>query len=164
MGSYGCTKSHYDILSHCIEQQFNSVLIFEDDAIPSCSKLDDIYNLFMAEVPDDWEWLYFGGSLCHKPATRITDHVYRPIGVLNAHAYALRGKMIETVRDALFDEERYKGIVHYVDQMYLKYHRDNNPLPGLYCPHRWMFDQRAGMSDNDGVHKGRQKWKDPCES
>ena len=47
IGSLGCMLSHYEIIKHCLKNEYENVLIFEDDtefSFPNCLKFKTLMN------------------------------------------------------------------------------------------------------------------------
>ena len=148
-GWWGSTLSHTAVLDCCVSEDVQSVLIFEDDATPPGEYVCAEWESFCAELPDDWQWLYFGGNTKYDGiCTRISEYVYRPCPILDVHAYALRGPLIAKLLGELRNPDNYHEEVHCVDRVFREYQRRNRPA-GLYCPSRWLFMQRAGYSDGE---------------
>ncbi len=156
-GAWGCTLSHIRIFENCLACGHEAALIFEDDAIATHTGAGHDLLHFVNALPADWQWLYFGGCLYNAIPQRINEHVYRPHFVGGAHAYAVRRPTINRLIDVLQDPTWYDGILHYGDQLYMKLQRHSSPC-GLYCPPRWLFDQRSVFSDIEGSPKPHQSW------
>lgn len=59
LGHIACSLSHRKLYEHIVEQQYQRVLIFEDDAVPLFDK-DRELQQSIEELPADWELVYFG--------------------------------------------------------------------------------------------------------
>jgi GR25 family glycosyltransferase involved in LPS biosynthesis len=83
LGSLGCRNSHLKIMKDALDNNYNRILIFEDDIIftqdPNKLLSDNIDYL------NNWDMIYFGG---------IIEPQYRN-QIVCAHAYALNKKIIE---------------------------------------------------------------------
>ena len=87
-GAYGCLMSHLQVVQEARESGAACVLIFEDDTVFD-PEFDTRFARFMAELPADWDILYFGAL--HKDEPRqIRDHVYRISKANSTYAYALK--------------------------------------------------------------------------
>ena len=96
-GAYGCLLSHLQVVQTARELGHESVLIFEDDAVLDPEFVTK-FALFIGEVPDDWDMLYFGALHKDEPV-RVKDHVYRITNGNSTYAYALK----RTVFDAFVE-------------------------------------------------------------
>jgi GR25 family glycosyltransferase involved in LPS biosynthesis len=96
-GAYGCLLSHLDVVREACELGHDSVLIFEDDAVFD-AEFKTKFASFVAELPSDWDMLYFGALHKDQPA-RVSDHVYRITKANSTYAYALK----RTVFDAFVE-------------------------------------------------------------
>lgn len=96
-GAYGCLLSHLQVVQEARELDHESVLIFEDDAVLDPG-FEAKFASFVAELPTDWDMLYFGALHKDEPV-RVSDHVYRITNANSTYAYALK----RTVYDAFVD-------------------------------------------------------------
>ena len=96
-GAYGCLLSHVAVVQAARGLDHESVLIFEDDAVLD-PEFKTKFASFVAELPADWDMLYFGALHKDEPA-RVSDHVYRITKANSTYAYALK----RTVFDAFIE-------------------------------------------------------------
>jgi glycosyl transferase, family 25 len=92
-GAYGCLLSHLHVVQQARELDFESVLIFEDDAVfhpEFTTKL----AAFVADVPSDWDMLYFGALHKDEPF-KISGRVCRITKANSTFAYALKRTVFE---------------------------------------------------------------------
>jgi GR25 family glycosyltransferase involved in LPS biosynthesis len=96
-GAYGCLLSHAGAVREARALNAESLLIFEDDTIfdPDFTAK---FASFVAEVPADWDMLYFGALHKDEPI-RLSEHVYRITKANSTYAYALK----RTVFDAFLE-------------------------------------------------------------
>src|SRR6476659_1878418 len=87
-GAYGCLLSHLQVVQAARELGHESVLIFEDDAVFD-PEFTTKFASFVAEVPSDWDMLYFGALHKDEPI-KVSDHVYRITKANSTYAYALK--------------------------------------------------------------------------
>ncbi|WP_340106939.1 glycosyltransferase family 25 protein [Rhodohalobacter sp. 8-1] len=59
MGAIGCALSHIGILEETLEQNYQNVLILEDDISVNEESADTLVNA-LEELPPDWELFYLG--------------------------------------------------------------------------------------------------------
>lgn len=59
LGHIACALSHRKLYEHIVKQQYQRVLIFEDDVVPLADQ-DALLPLSIRELPGDWEMIYFG--------------------------------------------------------------------------------------------------------
>jgi GR25 family glycosyltransferase involved in LPS biosynthesis len=99
-GAYGCLLSHVAVIEEARARDAENVLIFEDDTVfdPGFTAQ---YAAFVAEVPADWDMLYFGALHKAEPV-RLSEHVYRITRANSTYAYALK----RTVFDAFLELNR----------------------------------------------------------
>jgi glycosyl transferase family 25 len=82
-GEVGCCLSHINVWKMALEQDFKRILICEDDIVwrPDAHEIAD---LFMSEVPDDWDIVHFhshirvGSGISYDIKRKmISAHVWR---------------------------------------------------------------------------------------
>jgi len=92
-GAYGCLLSHVHVVQEARELGHESVLIFEDDAVLD-PEFEAKFASFVAELPADWDMLYFGALHKDEPV-RISDHIYRITNANSTYAYALKASVFD---------------------------------------------------------------------
>ena len=136
-GVIGCALSHLAIIEVADLIKWASILIFEDD-VAFDDQLNDKFNEWIKEVPEDWDMLYFGGNHNVKAITnKISDHVFRATDTQTTHAYAVR----HTVYDRII--QRLQNIDKDVDVIYMDIQKECK----AYCFTPRLAWQRAGISD-----------------
>lgn len=126
-GMIGCYQTHRNIMKHCLDNNINSYVVFEDD-LKLLPGFNDLFELAIAELPDDWEFVYLGATP-HKGTThikRINDFWVLPFSVWGTQCFMIKNKQtIEKIYNALevmkmqIDEQlthlilRDLGIKHY---------------------------------------------------
>lgn len=93
-GAYGCSLSHMAAVRAARARKCESLLIFEDD-VELHPELRSIFPEFMAQLPSDWDAIYFGGIHRLEPEA-VSANVVRLVETNSTYAYALR----RTVFDA----------------------------------------------------------------
>lgn len=96
-GAYGCLRSHVEVVREARNTGASSVLIFEDDAVFE-PRFNDKFSSYIAELPDDWDMLFFGALHKDEPV-KISEHIGRITKANSTFAYALRN----TVFDAFIE-------------------------------------------------------------
>ncbi len=158
-GAWGCYRSHLQILEKCYNEQVDSYIVFEDDAIfdpELVTRLDQ----FLKHLPADWEQIYLGGQLLHEsqnPPRKVNDHVFIPFNVNRTHCFAVhrRGyeKLYKHLNAAPFVEHEH--IDHHLGRLH-----ETGSLK-LYCPGKWLVGQAAGRSNISGNHNAATFWTHP---
>ena len=96
-GAWGCQLSHRAVLDAAIRDGMKNVLILEDDAYPVVD-IADRAKAFLERVPDDWDCLMLGAQHLRAP-TPVCDGVVRCVASNRTHAFAVRGRMMQTLRN-----------------------------------------------------------------
>ncbi len=92
-GAYGCSNSHVSAVLEAAMKKYESLLIFEDD-VEFHPELRSLFPKFMAQVPGDWDAIYFGGIHRLEPAP-INANVARLVETNSTYAYALRNTVFD---------------------------------------------------------------------
>jgi len=93
-GAYGCALSHVEAVREAKAQRYESLLIFEDD-VELHPELHSLFPGFMAQVPKNWDAIYFGGIHRLQPAA-TAPNVVRLVETNSTYAYALRSTLFDT--------------------------------------------------------------------
>lgn len=96
-GAWGCLLSHRMILDRAIADGLNSILLLEDDAYPA-RNFGALAADFLMNVPADWDGLMFGAEHLAQPQS-ISNGVVRCVLSNRTHAYAIRGRMMQTLSE-----------------------------------------------------------------
>lgn len=148
VGAYGCLKSHIKVCDLAIESGYKKILVLEDDFILTRQFQSKFYN-FLSNVPDDWQALWLGGK--DKRKWDVNDHVDRLLHAVLAHAYALRGDMINIFRDYLSKDSISRDWdTHFCNVM---------PKYNIYAPKEWIVFQGGSSSDNVNFYPEQSEWK-----
>jgi hypothetical protein len=150
-GAWGCYLSHLAIIKDCLDNDIDSVLIFEDDATFSRRFSTDV-RAFLNSLPSDWAYIYLGGQHIQQHLglpQKVNEWTYRPFNINRTHAYALRGRrMLQRVYDHLQDPESWTSL-HHVDHRMGELHKVLES--GLYVPKKWLVAQAPGQSNINGM-------------
>ncbi|MCL2624763.1 MAG: glycosyltransferase family 25 protein, partial [Planctomycetaceae bacterium] len=150
-GAWGCYKAHLRILEDCLNHEYNSVLIFEDDAV-CVDGFGEKIQKFWDHLPDDWEMVYLGGQHIQENQRlprKINEWVYHPYNVNRCHCYGFRGrKMLAKAYKHLNNFFDWK-VDHHVDHYLGELHKRTEK--GFYCPKEWLVAQSEGQSDICGA-------------
>jgi hypothetical protein len=92
-GAYGCVHSHLAAVRDAAARSYESILIFEDD-VELHPRFRVLFSQFMAQVPANWDALYFGGIHRSDPLF-LKANVVRLRKTNSTYAYALRNNIFE---------------------------------------------------------------------
>lgn len=106
-GVTGCAYSHKKVYQDALSNNFNSILIVEDDNVFSDNFIDE-FNFFIQQVPSEWDILYFGGN--HQVKNKaINVNVEKISHTLTTNCYAIKTKhlpfLIQHLPDNTLDIE-----------------------------------------------------------
>jgi len=101
-GAWGCWWSHVRIWELAISYRWPAVLILEDDA-EFVGNFADRATAFFAEVPADWQQIYFGGgATSDSRIAAISPLVARVAGIQLTHAYGIKLELLEQLYPYVF--------------------------------------------------------------
>jgi GR25 family glycosyltransferase involved in LPS biosynthesis len=85
-GMIGCGLSHLFIWQDAIKNNYDNILVFEDDIKISCD-YHKILNNALNELPKDYDILYLGirDSVCQAPKDTSYNYIYKPTFPLLTH-------------------------------------------------------------------------------
>jgi hypothetical protein len=154
-GSYGCLRSHLNILERAILDEVESLLVLEDDAMFTKHFPRELAG-FLANVPDDWQCLMLGGQHANSEPIPVAPGVVRAGGgggIQRTHCYALRGA------------EAMKAL--YVTWADAAVHCDWVMGPCMakfntYAPDPFLVGQADGQSDISGAVNPAKFWRPPA--
>jgi GR25 family glycosyltransferase involved in LPS biosynthesis len=123
-GRFGCFISHINIIKNEYDKGSETVLIFEDDFMPSSSYNENIIQEVI-NFKKDWDIIYLGhSSACnHRPVyspKRITKHIYK-MKPCFTHAYTISRKCMFKVLKAAstyLEKTEPKNVIHYDTFLY----------------------------------------------
>lgn len=136
-GEIGCRNSHLNVIKMAKNENIYSILILEDD-FELCDNFDHEFEKVINQLPEDWEWLYFGGSHFEEPI-KITDNIYRVNKTYTTHAYAIKNSIYDKLIDTL-------SIFGPADVRFAEIQKEINTY--ITIPH--LIYQRDGYSDIQG--------------
>lgn len=152
-GAWGCMQSHRQVLEQALTDGVKRLLVLEDDVF----FVEDFAARaaeFMAEVPDDWEQIMFGGQFHDRGGThryeRVSECVYGVAGAERTHAYAVQGPFIA---DLYAKWTRSSGHCDHVMGPFQHGRR-------VFAPRQWIAGQAEGKSDI-GNESSVRRWVSP---
>lgn len=134
-GNNGCTIAHLQCVERAKLLGLTNVMIFEDDVVLH-DKFNDVLNASMQELPEDWQFLYLGGTHKERPV-KITEHIYRVSKTFCTHACVIRSTLFDYVLN------NFKSLHQPCDC----YYTDKNHEGNMYVINPPIAWQSGGFSD-----------------
>jgi len=136
-GAVGCSLSHLHIMKMAKQLNLDNYLVLEDD-VQFIDNFNEMLDIIMKQLPDDWDMLYLGGQHIHgRNIERITDNVYKCEYTLTTHSFAVKNTVYDLFIDKLIDITK-PCDVHFAEE-----HKNINAY--VCIPH--LTWQRKGFSD-----------------
>jgi len=99
-GEIGCVLSHIKCWKDAYKNEFNSVLILEEDFYPNEKFSQNIISFIQ-----NWDLIHLGRNLMRDlPEQQINAYFTRPLFSFNAHAYALSKRGVEIIISKRLEE------------------------------------------------------------
>jgi GR25 family glycosyltransferase involved in LPS biosynthesis len=135
----GLIESNLLIIKECIKNNYDNVLILEDD----CTFTDEVLNLddYFNKLPTDWDMLYMGGNhnthMNMKPPTIINEKVCKLHHTFSTHFIGIKNTIFQELEFLL-------SITHEpLDVTYTQLQKNKN----VYSFYPAIAKQRVGYSD-----------------
>jgi GR25 family glycosyltransferase involved in LPS biosynthesis len=154
-GAYGCMQSHRQILERAILDGVQNLLVLEDDLV-LCPDFVEKAAAFLADVPDDWDQLMFGGQhmsspLVVQPSASGRAGVVQCTNCQRTHAYAIRGRYL---RDLY---QKWVSTQGHCDHIMGPFQRSYK----VYAPDPFLCGQARSKSDINGALNPTKFWISP---
>lgn len=142
IGSLGCMLSHMEIIKQCIKNQYENVLILEDDTI-FCLKAGFTLNHLLSVLNNQIETLsfgllYFAGNHRNTTPEKISNNIIKVDGSLTTGSYIINKSVMEYI------VENMQGYAREIDVYYANIIQKKYPC---YCVTPHLTRQDAGYSD-----------------
>ena len=158
-GAWGCYRTHCRILEDCYNNNVESYLVFEDDAVFR-EHFDRDLKVFMDNIPNDWQQLYLGGQLLHEsnnPPKAMNDHCFIPYNVNRTHCFGVHKRGYKQIYAHLMS-------LPFEDTFHIDHHLGRLHESGkfnVYVPKIWLVGQGADSSNISGQKTEETYWPDP---
>jgi GR25 family glycosyltransferase involved in LPS biosynthesis len=149
-GAFGCLMSHIEIIKNAKKNNFDKILILEDDIAAS----ENFINLFdqkVKDLPADWKLFYLGGSGHtgeneHNVTTKITEHISETTGTYTTSSYGVSSSLYDTILN------KWDSGGETIDQIYVwRIQKQSNHACYTVRPN--IMWQRACFSDIAQAHR-----------
>lgn len=122
----GCTLSHISIWNKIKNYGYNYTIVLEDDVIIPKNLFNKL-NIYLKELPDDWDILFLGGNkiIGHKYSTNLIIPDNKRRGNFGTFSYLIRNKNIDKILN------RCKNIRLHIDIFMQKELRKDNKI--FFC-------------------------------
>lgn len=107
LGQIGCLKSHKAVVEDALKNNYESILIFEDD-ITICQDFSSRLSHCSEDMVSDWDSLYLGGTFFHNQPVQVSKYLYKNVGTFGTFAFVLR-KTIFSELLQLYSTHRYNA-------------------------------------------------------
>ena len=104
-GALGIIQSYIEILQEAKSLGLSNFLIFEDDVELTDTFREDV-EVFLTNVPDDWDAIYFGGNHLNHFPVPINEHVSKCVQTRTTHAVIFRDSCYDKILNRLVNFER----------------------------------------------------------
>jgi len=145
-GHIGCSKSHLAIIEECIQNNYNNVLILEDDFTFIIEKIEfkEYLEKFFTKYTN-YDMLLLG---VNGPSFANKTDFFKVTNSQTASGYIINNRVFKQFRDICKEsinglENKKSETIYCVDQLWKKIQRDGN----VYTFPKRVGKQRANYSD-----------------
>lgn len=101
-GEIGILRSNYSIIEKSNNDKCDKVLILEDDFV-FLENFNELFDTFIKQVPEDWDFLYFGGN--HLGGLiQVSENVSKMNHSYALHSFAVRKTMFDKILNTIHEE------------------------------------------------------------
>ena len=99
IGYLGCRDSHIDVIKDAKKNNYEKILILEDDFVFVNKDKDLIYNILNQLSTIDWELFYFGATvhLYEGKLTKVSENLVKTNFAYTTHSYAVNSKAFDYI-------------------------------------------------------------------
>jgi GR25 family glycosyltransferase involved in LPS biosynthesis len=137
-GAFGCYASHLEVIKDAKKNNYNKILIFEDD-VAACDNFVSLFSQKIKDLPEDWKLFYLGASgHTGVPKKRVTDHISQTFESFTTGSYGVHSSIYDTIL------ESEKAADKTIDLFLVRHVQSNNPC---YIVTPTIMWQAPGFSD-----------------
>lgn len=140
-GAAGCLESQRSIIQMGIDNNYDAIAVFEDDAF-FVEDFENKFSNFYSQVPDDWQFIFLANNRFNAQTQRVSDNVERVSGGWSAHAFMIRRNAMIGAADIISGGDMPVDVYYGVLQQYYPAYLATPSLAG----------QRADHSDIENVY------------
>jgi len=145
-GCIGCSKSHLAVIEECIQNNYNNVLIFEDDfefIIDKSEFKNYLDTFFKKEI--DYDILLLG---VNGPSFANKTDFFKVTNSLTTSGFIINNRVFNQFRDICKEsisglEQKKSGVIYCIDDLWKQIQRNGN----VYTFPKRVGKQRADYSD-----------------
>jgi GR25 family glycosyltransferase involved in LPS biosynthesis len=137
-GAEGLRKTVWNIIEKGVKNEWQSILIFEDDAVfvESCGNPNDIMENVIKQLPSLWQLLYLGGQATNGFKLRYSPNLLLLDMCFATHAWAIS---LDGMKNIVSE-----GLESPIDNSVVK---TIQPRGHTYITYPLLCTQRPGMSN-----------------
>jgi hypothetical protein len=110
-GEIGILHTHLDLIKICKSNNFDNVLIFEDDVIFS----DEVREIekYINQVPKNWDMIYFGGNHSYGLPSHVNGNLYRLNKTVALQCVAINNSVFDEIIENLPKSQRQVDVFYW---------------------------------------------------
>jgi hypothetical protein len=139
-GEIGIIESHKRILNDAKNNNYNNILILEDD-VEFHSNFTELFSSIQYEIPLDFDMIYIGGNLELWSPVQITQHVFKANSALALHAVGISASVYDIIL----------SLIDHTVQIDILYAHISNRINSYIIRPRLAF-QKADWSDIQNIN------------
>jgi len=124
-GQLGCLKSHLKIINDAIKNNYENIIIFEDDVI-ICDDFVERLNNIEKYIPKDWDVIHLAGNCYHhyekhQPySEKINKYIMKNNQVYGTFALLINKKIFKILKN-LYKKKKYNTDNIHVEEIQKNY-------------------------------------------
>lgn len=142
IGALGCMLSHIEIIKNCVKNNYENVLIFEDDTIFNIKngiKFEAVIDTLHSQIKDlNFGLLYLAGNHRGAKIDTISDNIVKVINTYTTGSYIVNKRAMQCILNRIPNYPRE------VDHFYANIIQNEFPC---YCIRPHITTQASGYSD-----------------
>lgn len=142
-GEIGVIRSNYNVIKQAKENNYEKIVIFEDD-VELDPYFKDKFISYYEAVPDDWSFIYMGGNHV-RGLIPVNEKIYKMVHSYAIHAICIKNTIFDHILELLEKEKKQVDVVYAdLQSVFPSY---------VFRPH--LAWQKAGFSD---IQQGYQNY------
>lgn len=135
-GAEGLRLTMIELFTHCIENNYQNVLVFEDDLHIIEPTINEVMEEVVNQIPHDYQIIYMGCQLCAMPSGFYWTHLLKAKQMQSTHAafYSLKG--MKNIME--------KNMYAPIDNFFVK---EIQPAGNCYATYPFLISQIISKSD-----------------
>jgi GR25 family glycosyltransferase involved in LPS biosynthesis len=163
-GQIGCSLSYAKCINLALQNDFDNVLILEDDFqfLLDKENLHSKMKLAINDLPEDWDALYFGGTVIssygHIPLMPYRENLLKLNGAHTTHSIAFSKKGLLKIVNFFKDKPWEQELINNYECIDVFLAKEFQHINKVYIPTELLCFQRPSKSDIENCVYDYSEW------